>query len=321
MCKRLTSLPVILAALFPGIAQSSAIVDFDNGRVLRINDNIPQVVLIYRGKFYDWSEARMATPAGIRQSPGYATSRKLQGEEILQANEGVNGLVWTRRFKFGSIKTSYYSRQDLFEEVKYRGVTFGEMEDDGIAAYRNYLIARKALSNNWEADIDFKSTYYYSQKCGNERANVCILFNGPGNNVVCHMDTETLHAVAFDDHKKEMISNDTGYTCDPYVVGIADRNEGSFIPKKAANDYKARVLMEAAVVDIISSGACMWQSGQWDVETMDKEVTRVMLRKDYDIEILSDDNILKLATEEAIEKISKLNSDNRSCLDGVVDWS
>ena len=106
MYKRLTSLPVILAALFPGISQSSAIVDFDNGKVLRINDNIPQVVLIYRGKFYDWSEARMATPAGIRQSPGYATSRKLQGEEILQANEGVNGLVWTRRFKFGSIKCS-----------------------------------------------------------------------------------------------------------------------------------------------------------------------------------------------------------------------
>jgi len=215
MLKRFQSLSLFVVAFLPGIAHGSAIVNFDDGKVFRINDNISQVVLVYRGRFFDWSEASMASPAGIRKSLGYATSRKIEGDRILQANEGVNGLVWSRWFKGGSIQTSYYPRKELFENVKYRGYEFSEMEDEGIAAYRNYLITKKAMSNDWEANVDFSQTYKYSQECEGGRARWCVVFNGAGNDVVCH----------YNDFEGSMISNETGYECDPYVLRIAENNK------------------------------------------------------------------------------------------------
>ena len=119
--------------------KASVIVDFDTKKVTRMNDGIPVLIVKENGKYSNTNDFDQSNPAGKGKS-GYSTQREIKGDDIVNTNKGVNGLLLTSFVSGVSVETKAYSAGQLREMNRISGQSLNNVSGETYKAIQNYAI-------------------------------------------------------------------------------------------------------------------------------------------------------------------------------------
>lgn len=137
---KVTLISVVSAFCLDSLAaRASVMVDFDTKRVTRMNDNIPVLVVKENKKYSAFIDFDQSSPAGEGKA-GYATQRKIKSDDVVNTNQGVNGLLLTPIVSSVSVQTSSYSAGRLREVNRNAGQVFARLDIEARRAIRNYQV-------------------------------------------------------------------------------------------------------------------------------------------------------------------------------------